>query len=52
MRVKPEIAAVIVLAAVGVALASGLLLGVAMTKATTAPERAPACTCTPETTHT
>lgn len=52
MRVKTEIAAVVVLGAVGVALAAGLLLGVAMTKATTAPERAPACTFTPETIRT
>lgn len=53
MRVKPEIAAVIVLAAVGSALAVGVLFGVVATKATApAPERAPACPCTPSTINT
>lgn len=36
MRVKTELAAVVVLAAVGVALAAGLLAGVAVTKASAA----------------
>ena len=50
MRVKTELAAVILLAAVGASLAAGLLLGVVATKATApAPERAPACPCTPST---
>lgn len=53
MRMKTSLAAVVLLAAVGVALAFGLLAGVAVTRATTpAPERAPACPCAPETIRT
>lgn len=51
MGVKTEIAAVVVLAAVGTALAVGLMLGVIATKAA-APERIPACNCQPATMNT
>lgn len=50
MRVKTEIAAVVLLAAIGVSLAVGLMLGAAVTTATAStPERVPACPCTPST---
>lgn len=53
MRVKPELAAAVLFAAVGVSLAVGALAGVAITqRATPAPERAPACLCAPETIRT
>lgn len=48
MRVKPEFAAVAILATFGVALAVGLMLGVVATKATApAVKRIPACPCAP-----
>lgn len=52
MRVKTEIAAVVVLAAVGTALAVGLLFGVAVTKATAADPEPICCPCTPSTINT
>lgn len=45
MRVKTELAAAVVLAAVGVALAVGLLAGVVVTKATAADPAPINCPC-------
>ena len=49
MRVKTELAAVVVLAAVGVALAVGLLAGVTVTKASAAEPPPIHCPCPRET---
>ena len=49
MRVKTELAAAVVLAAVGVALAVGLLAGVAVTKSTAADPPPIHCPCPRET---
>ncbi len=51
MRVKPELAAVAILVSFGVALAVGLLAGVAVTKATAADPAPMHCPC-PRTTIT
>lgn len=51
MRVKPELAAVAILVSFGVALAVGLLAGVAVTKATAADPTPLHCPC-PRTTIT
>ena len=52
MRMRTEIAAVIVLAAVGTALAVGLLFGVAVTRATAADPAPIHCPCPRETINT
>lgn len=52
MRVKPEIAAVIILAAVGSALTVGVLFGVAVTKVTAAEPAPTRCPCLPDTINT
>ena len=52
MRVKTELAAAVVLAAVGVALAVGLLAGVVVTKATAADTPTIHCPCPRGTTST
>lgn len=50
MRLKTSLAAVILLAAVGVSFAVGQLVGAVATKAVApAHERIPVCRCTPET---